>query len=228
MTDRTELAARITLRATAIAARSVDAMYEDPFWDARFGARGRAFADEDGAHHVRYLVNALRADDAAYLCGYAGWLQVVLTTRGMCSAHLADHFTRLGASLRAEGIAAPEIDALLEAARAALARAGDAGAVEHAARPAVEGWPDAARARWGADAPPAEEAHRDARHLASYLADAVALERPDGFASHVAWLRGHLRRCGRPDGYLDALLATLPRDGAAGPAMDAAATVAVG
>ncbi len=39
----------------ALSRRCTDAMYADPFWQARFGQRGRHHADEDSGYHVRYL-----------------------------------------------------------------------------------------------------------------------------------------------------------------------------
>ena len=52
MSAHPELASQLEAQADALARHSIAAMYADPFWDARFGARGRRFAEEDGVHHV--------------------------------------------------------------------------------------------------------------------------------------------------------------------------------
>src|SRR5436305_13118195 len=91
----TRLADAIELRASALAERALAAMYRNPFWDERFGERGRRFAREDNLHHLAYLVQALRAESPDLLTGYARWLQRVLTTRGMCSRHVGENFARL-------------------------------------------------------------------------------------------------------------------------------------
>lgn len=77
-------------------------MYKDPFWELRFGARGRHHSQKDGDYHVQYLLQALAADDARVFESYARWLREVLVSRGMCSQHLAENFTRLADAIDAE------------------------------------------------------------------------------------------------------------------------------
>jgi hypothetical protein len=55
----TELSKAIRELGPELSRRAIEEMYRDPFWEDRFGARGRKFAAEDGEHHVVYLVQAL-------------------------------------------------------------------------------------------------------------------------------------------------------------------------
>src|SRR5690606_8457401 len=107
-----------------IAVRVTDAMYADPFWTARFGARGRMHAEEDAAYHVEYLVQALVARDAEVMRRYARWLQAVLTTRGMCTRHLDESLARVGSAasevLGPPGRGSAAVAAYVGAAREAL------------------------------------------------------------------------------------------------------------
>ncbi|RYZ34189.1 MAG: hypothetical protein EOO71_39840, partial [Myxococcaceae bacterium] len=59
---------QVEARTAPIASASVQALYEDPFWAARYGLqRARRFGDEDAVFHVRYLVQALDAARPAIL-----------------------------------------------------------------------------------------------------------------------------------------------------------------
>jgi hypothetical protein len=212
----TQLADTIEVCARALADRTLTAMYRNPFWDDRFGERGRRFAEEDNLHHVSYLVQALRAGSAALLTGYARWLQQVLTTRGMCSRQLAENFGRLAASIQDEGIedAGPALT-LLDAASAALTYDGGASrAVQLAAGPVAARaaatmlvrqptWRrllgDGGRAR----------CDDDVLTLLSYMADSLANGRPELFADHVRWAADFYARQGLPQGYVREALASL-------------------
>ena len=50
------LADALEARAQTLAERALKEMYANPFWDERFGERGRQFALADNRHHVSYLV----------------------------------------------------------------------------------------------------------------------------------------------------------------------------
>jgi hypothetical protein len=168
-------------------------MYRDRFWYARFGElRASRHGQEDGDHHVEYLVEALRAEDAGVIERYARWLQQVLTTRGMCTRHLADHFERLGVAIAARGW--PDGDRavkLLAAAVAALRyQRGPARAVQ-----------DRADAIAGDDA--------ELATLVSYLADAAALGRPMVFTDHAVWYADFIAREGGSRSRVTALLQRL-------------------
>lgn len=134
-------------------------MYKDPFWEQRFGARGRHHSQKDGDYHVQYLLQALAADDARVFESYAKWLREVLVTRGMCSAHLAENFVRLADAIDAE----PWDD---RARASAILRRG-ASALRY-----TEG-----------DAAALEAMDLDGTY-ASYLKDAVAFAAPERFAAY--------------------------------------------
>ena len=200
-------------RAAELADGALAAMYAaDPFWEARFGARGRRYAAEDGRFHVSYLAEALREGSPASLVAYARWLQGVLTTRGMCSLHLVHNFRRLAGAVAALAVpGAATAAAYLGEAAGALRYDGEAGAVHDLAVAADE-----------AAAPRADLA----AHLLSYLADAVALGRPPVFTDHVRWLRENAERLGHAGSDVRTALAAVDRRLAAAPGTPVAAAIA--
>lgn len=197
---------RLLTVADALNAAAVADEHRDPFWADRYGERGHRFMVSDGVHHFNYLAEALRAGSNHVLEKYARWLRSVLVTRGMCSEHLADGFRIRARHITALGWpdAQPAVDAL-HAAAASLAYT-DPPAAALALGP-------------GDPLPPAcavltrhlavDAVHHDARHLLSYVADALVLARPDLLRDHLAWRVGFERRRGRRDTYLPALLAAL-------------------
>ncbi len=178
------LAKQIEALGAAAAADVIGSMYGDAFWMARFGERGRRFADEDCRHHVDHLVQALRADDPGVLVRYARWLQGLLCTRGMCSRHIELNLTRLATAFdrlltdRSHGAVvtacvAAAVDALLAPSGAPRALQDASPSLGLAlARQTGAGWP----------------VIDDAASLLSYLADAMVLERPELFANHWRFL----------------------------------------
>lgn len=213
MTDLTD---QLKARADALVQRSLDAMYANPFWLERYGERGRRFAEEDGHHHIKYLVLALAQKRPQILVEYARWLQVVLTSRGMCSRHLAENFSRLAEAIRDEGIIAAEpAEAYLRAAEDALvchdgpARviqlvtpelARQAAEALYASRPDwLDPWGEAGRAR----------CVDDLRYHLSYLADSMALNKPGQFADYLRWIAGFLARRDIPRESLSEALSAL-------------------
>lgn len=186
----TALANALEAQASRLCEASLVPMYADPFWEARFGERGRRFAREDADFHIAYLAEALRAGSAASFTGYARWLRGVLTTRGMCTLHLADTFDALGRTIAKCGIDGAHVAvAYLDAGAAALRYDGDAGRVQALAL--------------------ADDADRIGAHLVSYLADAMALELPRVYADHVAWLRANAERVNTTRERVDAAVAAL-------------------
>jgi|SRR6185295_11803302 len=174
-----ELIAALRERARELGKRTIDEMYRDPFWMKRFGPRGRQFADDDGIHHVNYLIQALVNESPAIVADYARWLQVVLTSRGMCSEHLRENFARLSRTIGELGLPRAELAAqYLRAAEEALQYPDGPAREVQGVAPAV------------AAAVPAES-RREAELLISFLADAVRLAEPQNFARHVAWLRAN-------------------------------------
>lgn len=212
-TSLAELAARIDARKGELGRRSIQRMYdEDLFWEARFGTRGRRFADQDGAYHVTYLVQALRDGGPRRFVEYARWLQVVLTTRGMCTRHVARNFATLAEAIRDEGIdgAEPAIAILDEGMRALRHTAPAAAALQDAgatiAGRAVEtlrlgrpDWP-----HWG-DPAREERLRWEAETLLSYAADALQRRQPEALVAHAHWLEADAERRGEPAGYGAAL-----------------------
>ena len=166
-------------RGPELAARSIEEMYRDPFWTDRFGERGRTFADQDGLHHLNFLVQALVHESVDILADYARWLQVVLAARGMCTEHVRENFERMSRLIREAAL--PDSETAQEFLRSAE------DALRYPAGAARQVQDVAGRV---APALPAE-ARRDAHLLVSYLADAVRLGDPALFARHVAWLRAH-------------------------------------
>jgi hypothetical protein len=184
----TALVAALEANADVISARVIADMYEDPFWHERFGERGRRFAEQDGRHHLTYLVQALVAENPHVLSEYGRWLRSVLTNRGMCSLHLDENFERLARAIAVHVEDSAPAVAYLEAARAALAyNEGEAAELETAKARVLEG------------APPLSDVRAERRHVAhlfSYLTDAVALGRPEVLADHVVFLDAQASRAG--------------------------------
>lgn len=159
------LIAAIEERGAALTTRVLEEQYRDPFWHARFGERADKHGRQDGNFHLQYLAQALASDDPNVMHNYARWLQQVLTTRGMCTRHLAENFDRLAAAI-ADAIPDSEpAVAMLRAATTALQYD------DHAAR----------RVQQLTGATPEE------RELLAYAADAIALRMPSVFTNHVAW-----------------------------------------
>ena len=177
--------------------------YRDPFWTARFGSKGRRHANEDSDFHLQYLTRALVTRDTGVLLRYARWLREVLNSRGMCSRHLAENFRLLAEGIEARGWPEGELAArYVREARAALAyEEGDAAAVERSQEAIV----DAALQDAGSG-------RREALcQLVSYLADALAVGRPDTLVDHVRWTAGWLQRTGGDAGQLSRDLQALSR-----------------
>jgi len=199
---REALVLRLLAEAAALNAAAVDDEYRDPFWMDRYGERGRKFALSDGMHHFGYLAEAVRAGSPGVLVKYTRWLRSVLVTRGMCSEHLADGFR-----IRARKIAAqmwPDGEPALDLLAAAV------DALTYEQPPAADLVPlpvDDVLPRFTALG--LADRRHDARHLLSYLADALAFERPSLLHEHLAWRVGFERRRGRPARQLHDFLAAL-------------------
>lgn len=200
----------------SIARRAMAIMYANPFWDDRFGARGRRFAEEDGRHHVAYLCEALRQGSTEPLERYARWLQSVLTTRGMCSAHLDENLERIGGIILSEELPEGNVAvSFLDAARRALCYApGSARDVQDASdaigvevRRTLSSANPRWRDEWGHDS--ASRLTATVEWPVSYLADAVHLGRDDQLAGYLAWLADFAARREIPATSLDAFLEAL-------------------
>ena len=182
---------QVEARTAAIASASVQALYEDPFWAARYGIqRARRFGDEDAVFHVRYLVQALDAQRPAILEDYARWLRTLLVTRGMCSLHLDQHFEGLSRALQAEGFGPGSLpyDYVQSARQALHYKEGPAHAVEADAAGIISAVVRRLEAPLPSGSRPRLE--QEARLQLSYLSDALALGRDDLWDAHLHWYAG--------------------------------------
>jgi hypothetical protein len=227
------LAEELTARAAILVERVVAATYRDPFWDARYGERGRRYVTQDALYHVQYLAEALWAGSPESLVQYARWLQTVLTTRGMCSRHLAENLDRLADAIREEALPDAEtaeaylraaVDGLRYPAGPAAVVQGNAARLARAVAAHLGAYsPDDAAVGRRGHAPDGDDLHY---HL-SYLADALALERPDLFADYTRWTAGYRTSRGLAAESLGTELAALDNALAALPAAAATAAHAV-
>ena len=195
LTTAEQLASVLEENAPDLVKLSVTAMYRNPFWEARFGQRGRDRAAEDANYHIKYLASALRLEQPGVMMAYARWLQNLLTVRGMCSRHVEENFQRLGDAMVEIGIA----DAALATPYLA---AGEDGLLysngppreiqQSAARLASQIAQDLAvrHPEWYDQWRPGshERCEDDARYHLSYLADALAAAAPGRFVAYVSWV----------------------------------------
>lgn len=172
------LVSELEAKIVPLSQRCIQAMYEDPFWMARFGERGRKHAEADSEYHVKYVAAALREADVTVFENYARWLRGVLASRGMCSWHLAESFRQLARAMHAEGVTEPAPAlAVLRAGGAALDY--EAGAAAPLAAQSSE--LAALRDSLGNDAYRLDE-------LWSFLLDAVDRDDAPAFRAHVDFL----------------------------------------
>ncbi|NUQ20897.1 MAG: hypothetical protein HOQ09_08040 [Gemmatimonadaceae bacterium] len=200
----------------SIARRAMAIMYANPFWDDRFGARGRRFAEEDGRRHIAYLCEALRQGSSDSLVHYTRWVQSVLTTRGMCSAHLDENLERVGGIILSEELPDGHVAvAFLDAGRRALCYApGPARDIQDASdaigvevRRTLSSANPRWRDEWGRDS--ASRLTATVEWPVSYLADAVHLGRDDQLAGYLAWLADFAARREIPATSLESFLLAL-------------------
>lgn len=146
-------------------------MYADPFWQHRYGDRGRAHSRTDGHFHVKYLAEAVESTDPRVFASYARWLRELLVSHGMCTRHVAETFNRLAAAIDERGW--PDrmraIAILHAGVQALVYRDGPASQLD---RLRVQAQPEA-----------------ELDTLLSYLADSVAFEQPNRFRDHVVVAR---------------------------------------
>lgn len=221
------LAERIDARASELGRRAIAEMYQNPFWQERFGARGREMSDKDSQFHLSYLVQALSAGQPDVLTRYARWLQTLLVSRGMCSRHIDENFERLARAIGAE-ISEPEpaIELLRAARQALIYESGPARELMLCAEPLAERVVDALWSRqpsWfsAASSYPSlatfESIHQaertrcksDVLDYIAYLADALHAERPELFVAHAVWMHGFVARRQGPGARVEETLSAL-------------------
>jgi hypothetical protein len=100
-TDHTEECAAIEAMRGQLVDGVLTDMYPNPFWDDRYGPRGRQLCEEDNHHHLNYLVAAIRTSSPESMALYCKWLQTVLVSRGMCTYHIRQNMERMEDHLRA-------------------------------------------------------------------------------------------------------------------------------
>ncbi|HTV24103.1 MAG TPA: hypothetical protein VMG12_35670 [Polyangiaceae bacterium] len=221
------LAERIQAKAPELGQRAIAEMYQNPFWQERFGAYGREMSDKDSQFHVSYVVQALVASEPAVLTNYARWLQTLLVSRGMCSRHIDENFERLSSAIGHEIAEPGPALELLAAAREALVYAsGPARELMLTAETLAERVVDALWTRvptWfsAASTYPSlatfESIHQverarfksDALEYISYLADALHAERPELFVEHAVWMHDFTVRRHGPGARVEETLHTL-------------------
>jgi hypothetical protein len=212
-----DVAAAIAREGPALSQHVIAEMYRtNPFWEARFGARGRDHADEDGDFHIRYLVEAMRSSSPAVMTTYGRWLRGLLTARGMCTRHLADNFARLADAIASANLPGGKLAVeVLGAAETGLRHDHPvAGALQDRAPYLAAEAIAPVRGRhpsWDGDesGPGWERCLDDALYLLSYLADAVAAGAPGLFADYVRFSAGFLGPRGIAPAHLDELLREL-------------------
>ncbi|WP_257460392.1 hypothetical protein [Archangium lipolyticum] len=198
------LARQVEARAQRLAEASVSGLYEDPFWFARYGEeRARRFGGEDALFHVRYLVQALDAQDPGVMERYARWLQGLLVPRGMSSRHIAQHFQGLRNALSREGLTEPP--QALEYMRAAIAALawpeGPARAVHEALPRLVWCTMDVLARRVPGTREQEARLHDEVELQWAYLMDALGMKRPGLFVEHARWYAGFWPQRGLPCDY---------------------------
>jgi hypothetical protein len=208
MSDHAGVADGIMSRIDDFAAAALAGMYTNPFWDARFGDRGRRHALEDQHHHLEHLVLAVRWNHPKLLSEYAQWLQVVLTSRGMCTRHIADNFILLSDlidSPRSPGmhLARHYLDRAVAAlvyreGPAATLHATDETLVARAVANVFEMHRPTSSVRDDDEA----QVRDDLSYHLSYLADALALGRPELFTAHALWTDQFFVSLGKPSSLL--------------------------
>jgi hypothetical protein len=174
----------------------LEEMYQNPFWDARFGERGRIHTRRDTNFHLNYLISALELHNPASLVTYYHWLQGLLVYRGMCTLHLRQTINSLGHQIsRLLPDAWPGIQPYHQASYEGLYYD------HHDCQALVAAQAEIARAtaKRMFTAAPAEDpatlerrqqdCYQDNLYYLSYLADAVAYNSIDIFTRYITWLK---------------------------------------
>ena len=196
-------AATILAQRTLLAEAVVAEMYRNPFWQARYGDRGKIRALEDAGLNLDNLAAVLRLGIVAELGYHYRWLRDVLVVRGMCSRHVQETMAAMCRALTA-ALPADQADtgcAWLRVAEGTLLYDHPfAQALAPREAAVIAGALQRLGKRGGARPPAAPDIDsregRDLRYHLSYLTDALALDRPDLFISYAAWVAGFLPTVG--------------------------------
>lgn len=169
----------------AIVERSLLYMPSDAFWEQRYAARARRFANEDGAFHVRYLADAIRASSPTVMEQYARWLRDLLVPRGMCMLHLAEHLDHISHAVVDCAGEGQEGDYISRAIDALLYDDGAQRAIQDATE-------TIATAIQGPTHGVVRHSAFETRYLCHYAADALQRGTPELLAHHLVWSRSVL------------------------------------
>ena len=77
----------------------VQEMYQDPFWEARYGERGRLHSAQDTHYHLNKLIDAVALGLPDIFTQYMHWVQGLLIYRGMSTLHLHETLDSLAKQL---------------------------------------------------------------------------------------------------------------------------------
>ena len=98
---RQQLCARIEAVREQLVERVLADLYPNPFWDDRYGQRGRQLCREDNHYHLDFMVASIRLNSPSALADYYKWLQLLLVRRGMCTYHIRQNMDQMGQHLEA-------------------------------------------------------------------------------------------------------------------------------
>jgi hypothetical protein len=97
--ERLELITAIEGVEPIVVAAMVAEFARDPFWEARYGERGRKFIRQDSDLNLKQLLTAIATDNPNSLTVYYRWLRGLLVFRGMCTRHLQETLNLIGREL---------------------------------------------------------------------------------------------------------------------------------
>lgn len=200
--ERQQLIAQIERVRPQVIDGLFDEMYQNPFWEARYGEKGKKHTRLDTNYHINQLVTSLAMDLPSLSVQYYHWLQGLLVYRGMCTLHIRDTIDCMARQFsRLIPESWPGIEPYL--------RAGEQGLVyEHPGCAALlQAEMDIARAttnrmfQQARTGKPIDERAfaaglRDNRYHLSYLADTVANQLEDAFDKYIVFLTGFLPQHG--------------------------------
>jgi len=173
----------------------------NPFWEKRYGERGRKFILQDLHFNIDFLTAAVRLSSPASLSDYYRWQQEMLVARGLCTRHLRE--TQEETHSRLMELLPDHSEFLqpfFDASEAGLTYAQpDCLLLDKLELQIAE----AVTGRIYSDPQPdnflkRQRCTRDTRYYLSYLLDAVALDQPERFAEMMTWIADFLINLGIP------------------------------
>ncbi len=170
-------------------------MYQNPFWEARFGERGRVHTRQDTHYHLNYLVAAVDLNNPATLSTYFHWCQGMFVYHGMCALHLQQTLDSLGDQLARRLPAAwPAIEPIYRASYQGLfyerpdCRALAERQAEIADKTTARMFPPRAA---GIEERRKQACYQDNLYHLSYLTGAVDYQTARSFTQYADWLKSY-------------------------------------